>query len=151
MIPFEYSAESALGNMPFPSRPRFREHCQAENLDVSATHLSLSSPGASKIRLHLPRRDSANRYSKGLDFLSRLDRTLAGKSDEPVGVIGIFTIDNIPSMPPGTVQLPLEIGSEDNYREPAPVFRCSTVWCIHCIPKFENKHRETSGHPEKSR
>ena len=32
--------------------PRFRTHCQAENLDVSATHLSLS-----------------RRYSKGLDFV----------------------------------------------------------------------------------
>jgi len=37
----------------------------------------------------------SRRYSKGLDFLSRLDRTLAGKSDEPAGVIRIFTVDNI--------------------------------------------------------
>ena len=28
-----YSAESALGNMLFPAGPRFREHCQATNLD----------------------------------------------------------------------------------------------------------------------
>ena len=72
------SAESALGNILFPSGPRFHKHCQAEDLDVSATHLVLS-------RCDL----------KGLDFVSRLDRTPAGKSDEPAGVIEIFTIDNI--------------------------------------------------------
>ena len=86
----------------FPASPQFREHCQAANLDVSPTHIVLSSPGASKIPLD----------SKGLDFLSRLDRTLfaglrprkyrcmfhtsgAGKSDEPIGVIRICTIANI--------------------------------------------------------
>ena len=37
----------------------------------------------------------SRRYSKGLDILSRLGRTPADKSDEPAGVIEIYTIDNI--------------------------------------------------------
>ena len=57
---------------------RYRAHCQTENPYASEMHLILS-----------------RRNSKGLDFLSRLDRTLAGKSDEPGGVIRIFTVDNI--------------------------------------------------------
>jgi len=35
------------------------------------------------------------RYSKGFERFSKLDRTPAGKSDEPAGVIEIRTIDNI--------------------------------------------------------
>ena len=68
-----------------------------QTFDASEMPPVLSSPGASKIRLYLPRRDSANRYSKGFEINSKLDRIPAGKSDEPARVIEICTIYNIQS------------------------------------------------------
>ena len=68
----------------FSLRSKRRKHCQAENLDahsipvyqdtpassagvptdVSATHLSLSSPGVSEIRRYLPRRYSCQGFGR---------------------------------------------------------------------------------------